>query len=137
VNGDEIDLPAFSGGDASIGAYIVDDVQAITASASVREAASRLAEAGVGLLVVGTKDAVEGVVSERDIVTAVAQGLDLDATKLADIESTTLEWTTPDATVGEVVEEMMETYVRHVLVGENRRLVGIVSMRDVMAAYLD
>lgn len=137
MNGDEIDLPAFSGGDASIGAYIVDDVQAITASASVREAASRLAEAGVGLLVVGTKDAVEGVVSERDIVTAVAQGLDLDATKLADIESTTLEWTTPDATVGEVVEEMMETYVRHVLVGENRRLVGIVSMRDVMAAYLD
>jgi CBS domain-containing protein len=36
-----------------------------------------------------------------------------------------------------VVEEMMENYVRHVLVGENHRLVGIVSIRDVLGAFLE
>jgi CBS domain-containing protein len=87
-------------------------------------------------VVIGAVDAVDGVVTERDIVRVLATGLDPDRATVADIESRTLQWAGTDATVGDVAEEMMEGYVRHVLVGEAGRLQGIVSMRDVVTAYL-
>jgi CBS domain-containing protein len=68
----------------------------------------------------------------------VAQGVDLDATTVGAVESEDLKWATRDATVAEVVEEMMEHYLRHVLIAgdEPAHVVGVVSMRDLMAAYL-
>jgi CBS domain-containing protein len=44
-------------------------------------------------------------------------------------------WCDHTATVREVAEVMMEHYVRHVLLEQNGRLVGIVSARDVLGAY--
>ena len=105
-------------------------------STSLRQAAVALEDAGVGCLVVGAADAVEGVVSERDILRAVAEGLDLDATSVSGVESRELKWATPDSTIGEVAQEMMENYVRHVPVGADRRLVGMLSIRDALAALL-
>jgi len=126
-----------SGHRASITAYMSDEIVALDPSTTLRQAAVALAEAGVGCMVVGSPEAVEGVVSERDILRAVAEGVDLDFTLVGAVESTDLKWATPDSTIGDVVEEMMENYVRHVLVGDNRRLVGMVSIRDVLAAFLD
>ena len=123
------------GGRATITAYMSDEVVALDPAATLREAAVALEEAGVGCVVVGTRDAVEGVVSERDILRAVAEGIDLDTTPVSEIESRHLMWATTDSTVEEVVDEMMGNYVRHVLVGEDHRLVGMVSIRDVLAAY--
>jgi CBS domain-containing protein len=59
-----------------------------------------LEDAGVGCLAVGKPDAVEGVVSERDILRAVAEGLDLDATSVGGVESTELKWATPSTASG-------------------------------------
>ena len=92
--------------------------------------------ASVGCVVVGSVDAVDGVITERDIVRVLASGLDPDQATVADIESRVLMWAGTGSTVGDVAEEMMESYVRHVLVGEDGTLVGIVSMRDVITAYL-
>lgn len=116
---------------------VSDDVLITGASTTLREAASLLSTASVGCMAIGTMAAVEGVVSERDIVHAVSAGLDLDATTVADIETKTLKWAMPDSSVEDVAEEMMEAYVRHVLIGEDRALIGIVSMRDILSAYLD
>lgn len=126
-----------SGSRALITAYMSDEIVALDPSTTLHQAAVALEEAGVGCMVVGSPEAVEGVVSERDILRAVAAGVDLDTTLVTAVETTDLKWATPDSTIGEVVEEMMENYVRHVLVGENRRLVGMVSIRDVLAAFLD
>ena len=84
---------------------------------------------------VGTTDDVIGVVSERDIVRAVAEGLDLDRTTVADIASRRLVWLDADDNIGDAAEEMMEDYVRHVLVRDEGGLVGVLSMRDVLSAY--
>jgi CBS domain-containing protein len=121
---------------ASITAYMSDEIVLIEPSTSLRQAAVALEDAGVGCLVVGAADAVEGVVSERDILRAVAEGLDLDATSVSGVESRELKWATPDSTIGEVAQEMMENYVRHVPVGADRRLVGMLSIRDALAALL-
>lgn len=106
-------------------------------STTIRAAAARLRDAEVGLLVVGTIEAVQGVVSERDIVRCVASGADLDATTVETIESEDLKWATADTSVADVIEEMMENYLRHVLIADDEGvLVGVASMRELMSAYL-
>jgi CBS domain-containing protein len=112
-----------------------DTVARVEPGASLGEVARAMTDADVGLLVVGRGDDVLGVVSERDIVRAVAAGDDLSATTAMDIAHTDLAWCDPSATVAEVATEMMERYVRHVLVEDGGRLVGIVSARDLLGAY--
>ncbi|HSL73097.1 MAG TPA: CBS domain-containing protein [Ilumatobacteraceae bacterium] len=136
---DEIDDGGFGetalGEEALITTFMSDGLVTVPPTASLRQVATIIADASVGCVVVGSTDDVDGVISERDIVRAVADGLDLDATTVAEVESKTLVWASSNATVGSVAEEMMQDYVRHVLVRDGGRVVGIVSMRDVLSAY--
>jgi CBS domain-containing protein len=122
----------------SVKSVASDRVTTIDPGATLREAAALLAKEGVSLLVVGQGDDVEGVVSEHDIVGAVADGVDLDTATVASIESSHLRWATIDSTITEVASEMMENYIRHVLVRDDSgALYGIVSMRDLLVELLD
>lgn len=134
---DVMEMQRFRAGDARVTAFMTDEPVMVAATSTLREAATALNDTDTGLVVVGGKNAVEGVVSERDIVRAVAEGVDLDAATVAGVETRDLFWATEDSTVGAVVEEMMEDYVRHILIGHASALVGIVSMRDLVASYLD
>lgn len=137
-NDDDIQDRAFGPGTASISTVIGDDPVVIASTTTLRDAARHLSDAGVGLIVVGSIDDVEGVVSERDIVKAVARGADLDSATVAEIETKDhLDWATVDSTIAEVADEMMRDYVRHILVTNGRKLIGVVSMRDVLAIYVD
>ena len=127
---------SFHGANASVRTYLTADVITIGADATARDAAEVIARASVGVLVIGTPDDVAAIVSERDIVRAVAEGLDLDTTRAADIGSTELVWIDVTDTIGDAAEEMMEDYVRHVLVREHGLLVGVLSIRDVLSAYI-
>jgi CBS domain-containing protein len=123
--------------DQAVELFMGEEPTMVEPTLSVREAAGRMRDAGVGLLVVGTAAHVQGVVSERDIVRCVSEGIDLDATTVETIESEDLKWATRTASVADVVEEMMENYLRHVLIaGDDGELVGVASMRDLMAVYL-
>lgn len=114
------------------------DVVTVEPTLSLQEAAERMHAAGYGILVVGNREQVEGVVSERDIMRAVAKGVDLRTTTVGDVESTHLRWATTNSTVRDVADEMMEDYIRHVLVrNDDGTLAGIVSMRDVLGAVVD
>jgi CBS domain-containing protein len=95
-----------------------------------------LACGGVGLLVVAENSHVEGVVSERDVVQALAQRRDPATTKACHIANTSLIWCDAEATVAEVAEQMMASYVRHVLVEQDGELVGVVSARDLLGNYV-
>ena len=53
----------------------------------MRQMARRLAAEGVGALVVVEGDHVHGIVSERDLMLAIAAGQDLDATTAADLDN--------------------------------------------------
>jgi CBS domain-containing protein len=126
---------SFHGGDAPVTTYMSDGVVMMLPTTTLRAAAQMIAEASVGCILVGEATSLEGVVSERDIVRAVAAGLDLDTTTVAAVESTRLVWASPDATIADVAQEMMQDYVRHILVGSHGRAQGVVSMRDVIAAF--
>src|SRR5262245_742422 len=116
--------------------FAADTVVRIAADADLWTVAVTLTDAGVGALAVGKRDEVLGVVSERDLVQALAAGRDPSTTTAIDIAHTTLVWCDAASTVAEVAEEMMEHYVRHVLVEDGGQLIGVVSARDLLGAYV-
>ncbi|MDO8390692.1 MAG: CBS domain-containing protein [Actinomycetota bacterium] len=136
MTGSDPSAAPFHGPEASVQTYLTSEVVTIAVTASVREAAAELSRASVGVLVIGTADVVAGLVSERDVVRAVAEGRDPDGTLAIDVGTTTLIWIDAGNTIGDAAEEMMEDYVRHVLVRGDDGLVGILSMRDVLDAYI-
>ncbi|HUW02242.1 MAG TPA: CBS domain-containing protein [Acidimicrobiales bacterium] len=119
----------------TIGMLTGDEVITVEAGASLAEVAKVLTDAGVGAAVVGTADQALSIVSERDIVRCVAEGTDLDSTTAEMVSSRTLVWADISAPVFEVAEQMMQEWVRHVLVEEGGRLVGVVSSRDLLGVY--
>lgn len=137
---DQIDAldDALDAGRMTIVGLLSDQVVYLEPHATVHQAATTLHTNDVGLAVVGQPGEVLGVLSERDIVRAVAEGLDPDATVIDVIETDhDLTWATVDSTVDAVAEEMLTHYLRHVLVAdEDGELAGVVSMRDVLAAYV-
>jgi CBS domain-containing protein len=133
---DGVEVRSMSGGDAPVTVYASDSVITMPPEATLRAVAEELTNDQIGVVVIGSTDEVAGVISERDVVRAVAEFLDPGTTPARDVASTKLVWCDHAATVREAAELMMEQYVRHVLLEDNGRLVGIVSARDLLGAYM-
>ena len=89
----------------------------------MRQMAQRMVAEDVGALVVTEGDHVHGIVSERDVISAIAAGNDLDSATAGDLGSRRLVTCAPDTTVQAAGALMMENYVRHLLVSDqNGRL---------------
>lgn len=124
-------------GRETITSLLADEVVFVEPTSTVHEAAEVLRSADVGLAVVGDHGDVAGVVSERDIVRAVALGHDLDTTIVELIDTEDLRWSTTESSIDDVAEEMLENHLRHVLVrNQDGSLAGVASMRDLLGAYL-
>ena len=113
---------------------IADTVVCVAPTDTLREVASVLISNSIGAVVVGSQDSPAGILSEHDIVRAVADGVD-PATTAADIAHTELFWTQSSNTVAAVATQMMDQYVRHILVEDSGRMAGIVSARDLLGVY--
>jgi len=105
-------------------------------AATLREVARELADDETGAVVVENPGGASGLVSERDLVGAVATGDDLDDRQVADLMSTDLVTARPDDSIRRVATLMDDADVRHVLVTDGATVVGIVSVRDVLPALL-
>ncbi len=128
---DEIAL----GGGTPIAEVFGEDIVFVGSDATLIDVAKELSEANVGVVVVGDRTKPSGVVSERDVVHAVAEGRDPGSTRASEVAHSNLLWCDVTSTVAEVTGEMMEHYVRHVLVERDGALVGVVSARDLLGAY--
>lgn len=128
-------VEALTAGLIPISELIEDEVVRVVPDASLEGVADLLAAGEIGALVLGEGDQVSGIITERDLVHAVAQRKDLATTRAIDVAHTKLIWCDVTSTVAEVAAEMQEHYVRHVLVEQNGKFVGIVSARDLLGAY--
>jgi signal-transduction protein with cAMP-binding, CBS, and nucleotidyltransferase domain len=77
-----------------------------------------------------------GLISERDLVTALAASGDPQSLPAADVMTTELFTAKPTASIVEVGTRMPDTGIRHVVLRDRDRIVGIVSSRDVLRAML-
>ncbi len=102
---------------------------------TIREAAQQMSLKNVGLVVLVDNERPRvpvGVVSERDVVRAVAKGEPLDAS-VKMIATTKLVTIGLDDDVGEAASKMLSNNVRHLIVlDDSKRLVGVVSIRDIV-----
>lgn len=110
------------------------DVATIDPSASLASAVNVLAEKRIGaLLILGADHRVIGILSERDIVRALAErganALDEPVSQTMTRKVSTCNET---ETVSNIMERMTDGKFRHVPVVEQGRLVGIVSIGDVV-----
>jgi CBS domain-containing protein len=127
------DIP--SAGSIPVSTVTGDPVVRVAADATVADVAKAITTGDVGAIVVGAGERPTALVSERDIVRAVAAGKDPASVRALDIASTNLVWCDAEATVDEVAVRMMDRYIRHILVERDGALVGIVSARDLLGVY--
>ncbi len=112
-------------------------VATIRPTATLREAAVALAADSVGLLVVVDPHTVRGVLSERDLVAAIADDVDLDDARVRDHASTELVQVDERASIVDAAEAMAQAQVRHLAVARDGTVTGIVSVRDIVHVLLE
>ncbi len=108
-------------------------VVTISPEAGVRELVALLAEHNIGAVVVSTDGTtIAGIVSERDVVRRLASDGTVVNNTVGAIMTSTVESTTPDALLDDLMQLMTERRIRHIPVLDDGVLVGIVSIGDVV-----
>jgi CBS domain-containing protein len=114
-------------------------VETIDPNANLAAAVKRLAERRIGALVItGAEHRIVGILSERDIVLKLAaRGAAALDMSLADVMTRKVMTCSPADTISSVMERMTQGKFRHLPVVEQGRLVGIVSIGDVVKRRLE
>ncbi len=111
-------------------------VARISPDATLPELATKLASVEAGALAVGTTTDLAGIVSERDLVRAYAWSQEPNGVTVGDIASVKLVWCEATASALDAARVMVDRGVRHLLVGADDDLQGIVSARDLIGALV-
>ena len=102
---------------------------------TLEEAADRMSWHEVGALpVFDGQQHLVGIITERDLTAALAEGADPVRTPVSDYMTPAPEVLRPDSELAEAAHTMLQLGVRHLPVVQNGRLVGVLSMRDVLGA---
>jgi CBS domain-containing protein len=113
-------------------------VATISPDASVADLVTELARHQIGAMIVSVDgEFIIGIVSERDIVRALADGPSILEQPVAAIMTSTVHVAPPEAHIDELTEMMTERRIRHVpITDEAGRILGIVSIGDIVKTRL-
>ena len=101
---------------------------------SVRRAAQVMREHGIGSVLVEQEDRVVGILTERDVMHAVAELGDLERASVDHMTSPVV--TAPPNWDVSVAAKMSDNNIRHLVVADQGRALGVLSVRDVMSVFL-
>jgi CBS domain-containing protein len=107
----------------------------VTPEASLRTAAGTMREQDVSAIVVGVAGSPVTILTERDVTIAMADGRD-PATLVAELATRRPLTVDHDATVESAATQTLDEGVRHLVVVQASRAVGLVSIRDLFAVVL-
>ena len=120
-----------------IGALLSSSVLTMGPDSTLRDAARAMVGRRVGSTVVVTEDGSPAILTERDLLRAMAAGADPDTTKVADYMTPGALTASPSWDVIEAAERMREGGFRHLIVmSEAGTVAGVLSMRDLMSSLL-
>ena len=104
----------------------------IEGKATLRQAAGAMRGSDIGTLAVLDGPEIQGIISERDVTRAIADGADPDEIWVADVMTTEPRYVTTGERVVAAREAMVAAGVRHLPVLDEGEIVGIISIRDVL-----
>ena len=114
-----------------------DEIWSVEPDTTVYDTIAMMAEKGVGALMVMQGEQVLGIVSERDYARKVIlEGRSSKDTAVSDIMTSRIIHTSPDRSVEECMTLMTTNKIRHLPVMESERLVGVVSIGDLVKATI-
>ncbi|MHA6794221.1 CBS domain-containing protein [Pseudonocardia bannensis] len=111
-------------------------VATVDVGCSMLEVVAELVADEIGAVLVTGEHGPLGVLSERDVVTALTTARDLAEVQAEDVMSTEVVWADPADSVRAVGILMRDAGVRHIPVGNDREVLGVVAMRDVLSVLL-
>ncbi len=114
-------------------------IHSISPDATVFEALQKMADARIGaLLVIGSDEMVEGILSERDYARKIIlSDRTSKQTKVREIMSTEVIYVDTTRTTDECLALMTTQRVRHLPVFDKEELAGVISIGDVVKATID
>jgi CBS domain-containing protein len=105
---------------------------------TLREAARLMRERAVGSAIVLDADQPgPGLITERDLLSAIGRGLDPDRELVRDHLTSDLVFAAPDWSLEQAACEMVRGGFRHLVVVERGELLGVLSMRDVVRCWTE
>jgi CBS domain-containing protein len=114
------------------------DIVSVSPVSTVFQALQTLAERNIGAVLVLDGGRLVGILSERDYARQVIlKGKASKDTPVREIMTTTVVCVNPDQTIGECMAIMTDKRFRHLPVMEGDRLLGVVSVGDIVKALLD
>lgn len=112
----------------------VPDVRTCSRLVPLPEAAKEMADAGIGALaVIDEANGLVGIISERDLVLALADEESPGSVSAGDYTTADVETARLDEEASDVARRMLDAEIRHLPVVENNQVVGMISMRDLLA----
>jgi CBS domain-containing protein len=111
------------------------DLLTVSAGDHLGEAAKRMVARGVGAVLVMEGEKLEGILTERDLMRAVAGGYS-DEARVSDWMTRHPETVDADDATGHAASLMIHGGFRHLPVVDGDRVVGIISIRDLMRVAL-
>jgi CBS domain-containing protein len=102
---------------------------------SLRSAAERMWRQQTGSLLITDGGQLTGIITERDLLRAIALGADPDKTSVDDAMTAEVYTVPPDMQLQDAAREMAARWIRHLPVVEDGQLLGVVSMRDVTGVF--
>jgi CBS domain-containing protein len=116
----------------------IQDVVTIAPDATVRELLALLAEHNIGAAVVSADGShVDGIVSERDVVRRLNEAQSALDEPVSQIMTSQVQTCESSSSLDEVRVTMTQRRIRHLPVCDDGQLVGVVSIGDVVKAYID
>ncbi len=114
------------------------EVYAIDPDATVLEALRLMEEKNIGALLVMKGAVLAGIFSERDYARRmILHGRASRDTKVHEVMTEKVFVITPDTTSGECMMHMTDRHIRHLPVVEGGRVVGVISIGDVVRTVID
>jgi CBS domain-containing protein len=114
-----------------VGEVMKKEVVMIDSSLTVKDAARKMKEAGIGCVVVTEKNVPVGILTERDFVRKIAANEKPMSTPIKDVMTSPLILIDPDSTLWELAELMKQKKIHRVPVVDENKLVGIITATDI------
>ncbi|MDR4459544.1 MAG: CBS domain-containing protein [Nitrospirales bacterium] len=122
---------------ATIGQFMTRNLSFVTEDASIQEAATQMYTKRIGSLLVKQESEFSGIVTETDVVRAVAeQPVQVERLKVKELMSSPIITVDRNMSVHYARDLMADRKIRHLAVtGEKGEIVGIISVRDLLAYF--